>query len=167
MRVLLFALMIALLPLRGWVSDAMATSMAVAELDASSHRVESAIKSRAVKAYFMQADGIFDVKNALLTGHPHAMASLTDVDVDAGAAQNPGELRKAAVDCAGHAGNPNDAATSDACGACSACLTCHVSAIQGSMATLQAFALPRAAPRLERRRFASADTAPSQKPPIS
>ena len=163
MRVLLFALMIALMPLRGWISDAMATSMAVAELGAFGHRVESAIKSRAIKADLTEAGAIFDVKNALLTGHPHAMASLTD----AGAAQNPGELRKAAVDCAGHTGNPDDAATSDACGACSACLTCHVSAIPGSMVTLQAFSLPRAAPPLERRRFASADTAPSQKPPIS
>ena len=160
MRVLLFALMIALLPLRGWVSDAMATNMAIAELGTSSHRLDSAINSRAKQADAERTSGIFDAKNTLSTGHLHATAS----SADTGTAQDAGQLKEAAFDCAGHAGNPDDAA---ACGACSACLTCHVSAIQGSMATLQAFALPCAAPLLERRRFASADTAPSQKPPIS
>ena len=160
MRVLLFALMIALLPLRGWVSDAMATSMAIAELGTSSHRMDSAIKSRAKQAHAERTSGILGAKNALSTDHVHAIAS----SADTGTAQDAGQLKEAAFDCAGHAGNPDDAA---ACGACSACLTCHVSAIPSSTVMLQAFALPRAAPPLERRRFASADTAPSQKPPIS
>lgn len=158
MRVLLFALMIALLPWRGWASEA----MAIAELGTSSHRLDSAINSRAKQVDAERTSGIFDAKNTLSTGHLHATAS----SADAGTAQDAGQLKEAAFDCAGHAGNPDDAAAA-ACGACSACLTCHVSAIQGSAVLLQAFALPRAAPLLERRRFASADTAPSQKPPIS
>ena len=161
MRVLLFALMIALLPLRGWVSDAMATSMATAQMSASSHVIESAVKSRAMQAGITETSGSFDGESSMSAGHAHVMASSTET---AHAHSAPNEVT---FDCAGHAGNADDAATSDACGACSACLTCHVSAIQGSMETLQAFSLPRVVPLLERRHFASADTAPSQKPPIS
>ena len=163
MRVLLFALMIALLPLRGWVSDAMATSMAVMELGAPSHLLGNATKSRAKHADETGTSSSFDAEKTVATALPHLRTS----SADTGTAQDPGKLNEAAFDCAGHAGNTDDAATSDACGACSACLTCHVSAIQGSMATLQAFSLPRAVPLLERRHFASADTAPNQKPPIS
>ena len=161
MRIVLFALMIILLPLRGWVSNAMATSMAVAQMGASSQDVDSAIKSRAIQAGKTGTSGGFDGENTVLTGHPHVMASSTET------AHDQGEFKEAASDCAGHAGNAENAATSDACGACSACLTCHVSAIQGGTVVLQAFSLPRAAPQLERRHFASADTAVSQKPPIS
>ena len=161
MRVLLFALMIALLPLRGWVSDAMATSMAVAQMSVSSHFIDSAIKSRATQAVKTKTSGSFYGENTVSIGHLHAVVFSTET------AHAHDDFKDVALDCAGHAGNPDDAATSDLCGACSACLTCHVSAIQGSMATLQAFALPHAALPLERRHFASADTALSQKPPIS
>ena len=161
MRIVLFALMIILLPLRGWVSDAMATSMAVAQMGASSQVVDSAIKSRAIQADKTGTSGGFDRENIVLTAYSHVMASSTET------ANDQGEFKEAASDCAGHAGNAQDAATSDACGSCSACLTCHVSAIQGGTVVLQAFSLPRAAPQLERRHFASADTALSQKPPIS
>ena len=163
MRVLLFALMIALLPLRGWVSDAMATSMAVMELGAPSHLLGNATKSRATHADETGTSSSFDAEKTVATALPHLRTS----SADTGTAQDPGKLNEAAFDCAGHAGNTDDTATSDACGACSACLTCHVSAVQADTAALQTFSLQSRAPQLQRRDFASADTAPSQKPPIS
>ena len=163
MRVLFFALMIALLPLRGWVSDAMATSMAVAQLGASSPPIANAIKSRAEQADANWTSGGFDAKNTLATVYPHVRVS----SADTGAAQDSGKLKEATFDCAGHAGDSDHSAASDACGACSACLTCHVSAVQADTAALQTFSLQSRAPQLQRRDFASADTALSQKPPIS
>lgn len=163
MRVLLFALMMVLLPLRAWVSDAMATGMAVAELSASSSLGVSAMKIRAMQAVETRTSSGFDAGNTLATAHRHAMAFSADTspppDHDA--------LNEAAFDCAGHAGNSNDAAAGDACGACSACLTCHVAAVSGGVMGLNAFLLPQAAPRPTRGHFASADMALAQKPPIS
>jgi hypothetical protein len=61
MRHLVLALMIALLPLRGWVGDAMATQMASSSI---------AIESRAARAHEMAATASFDHQNqAIETAH--------------------------------------------------------------------------------------------------
>ena len=173
MRFVLFALMIVLLPLRGWMSDAMATSMAVAELAAPSHALH-AIKSRAEQVTNTAANGVFNGKTEVLTGHEHARQPSADasagdsVSVSVSVSGNH-RVENAAVttpDCVGHTGG-SEAATSDACGVCAACVACHLSALQPCAVMAQLFSLPSPTPLLARQGFASADTALNQKPPIS
>ena len=171
MRFVLFALMIVLLPLRGWMSDAMATSMAVAELTAPSHTLH-AIKSRAEQVTNTAANGAFNGKTEVLTGHEHARQPSADVSVGDSVSVSVSanhRVENAAVttpDCVGHTGG-SEAATSDACGVCAACVACHLSALQPCAVTAQLFSLPSPTPLLARQGFASADTALNQKPPIS
>ena len=162
MRVLLFALMIVLLPLRGWVSDAMATNMATAELASSIH-IAHAINNVATKAIETRANGTFDVEKSVLAARPHGAASWDNTS----ATQDVGDVHVAASACAGHAGNADTAAGGDGCQTCAACVSCHLTAIQLSIAALQVFSFPPPAPLLAHRNFTSADTALSQKPPIS
>jgi hypothetical protein len=164
MRVVLFALLMILLPLRGWVSDAMATRMAVAELAPSAHPAHATetVAAQAVKTW---AIGTFDAENAVLVAHPHSQAPVAAPSTSHGDA----DMAMAEPDCAGHAGNAAASADAggDACGTCSACVACHLPAIQPGNMALQTFSLPCPAPVLARHNFASADTALGQKPPIS
>lgn len=162
MRVLLFALMIALLPLRGWVGDAMATRMAVAELAPQAHTVH-AIKKVAAQAVNTWTSGTFDTKNAVLAAQQHHQAP----SADASAAHGDADALMAAPDCAGHTAGAATDVGNDACGTCSACVACHLLAMQPGNTPVQTFLLPCPAPVLARHNFASADTALSQKPPIS
>ena len=171
MRFVLFALMIVLLPLRGWMSDAMATSMAVAKLTAPSHALH-AIKSRAEQVTNTAANGVFNGKTEVLTGHEHARQPSADasagdsVSVSVSGNHRVENATVTTPDCVGHTGG-SEAATSDACGVCAACVACHLSALQTCAAMVQLFSLPSPTPLLARQGFASADTALNQKPPIS
>lgn len=138
MRHLIFALMIALLPLRGWVGDAMATDMA------STHARQVAIKTIAESPQGIRAASHFEHN-----------ASMQD------AAQ-------AAPDCAGHPDQEDTSSAANShCESCSACQACHTVALSPAAARLplvfHASPPPPAAPYL----FASADAALGQKPPIS
>jgi hypothetical protein len=145
MRHLLFALMIALLPLRGWVGDAMATQMAATH---AQHRQlafaeQSATKTIAAPAHHMGAEGH--------SGHKETSPEAT----------------MAMHDCAGQTSENSPQASDSGCDSCAACQACHTVAL--SLATLDhspvfnARSLPRPAPD----QFASADAALGQKPPIS
>ena len=138
MRPLLFALMIALLLLRGWVGDAMANSMALAPLQHSQPSVMA-----------MQMSGPMAPDAAPMTA----------------AAQT---AHKATHDCAGHATPDNNApAASTHCQTCGACQACHSLALILPTASPSAAFNPRVQPPAPAARFASADAAPGQKPPIS
>lgn len=142
MRHLLLILMIALLPLRGWVSDAMATGMAAGQVEQLQQR-QVAIKSIAIHAHEVN-------------GKAHLEHEMAVVDV----AQTP-------ADCAGHEQESKADAGASHCDSCSACQACHTVALS-SFSSLQftafhAFAAPHAASA----QFASADAALRQKPPIS
>jgi hypothetical protein len=149
MRMLLFILMLTLLPLRGWMGDAMATGMAVAELQASvsAKNVDGAMHSVAGSAINVGTESTFHSKNTL---------SPPDAPI------------AAASDCAGHMGAEDSAAADmDHCTPCSACGACH-------SASMSAIALPWGASLhgavLTARpddAFFSADAASGQKPPIS
>ena len=139
MRHLLLILMIALLPLRGWAGDAMATGMAVVQLSQTQQR-QIATESIAAHAHAESEKGHFDHETTAPQASPMA------------------------ADCAGHGADDGDASH---CDACSACQACHAVALAHSAhkapSTFQAFSLPHSAAD----QFASADAALRQKPPIS
>ena len=139
MRHLLLILMIALLPLRGWAGDAMATGMAAGQL-AQVHQRQIATKSIATHAHAASATAHFD----------HEAAEL--------------DARLTVADCAGHGADDTDASHCDTCSACQACHTVALADSAPSVPpTFQAFSLPHTAAD----QFASADAALRQKPPIS
>ena len=140
MRHLLLILMIALLPLRGWAGDAMATGMAVGQV-AQIQQKQIATESIAAQSHAVSVTANFDHETAL----PDAVPTMAD--------------------CAGH--GPEDIDASH-CDTCSACQACHTVALSHSAAialstVFQAFSLPHSAAD----QFASADAALRQKPPIS
>ena len=143
MRILLFILMLTLLPLRGWTGDAMATSMAVAELQAAASPV-AAIHSIADMANKSAAETGFDAKD--LSSHAVSVVS----------------------DCTGHTVSDNMASHDDGhCTPCAACGACHAASM--STETLRGLpAVHGSVPAAwSKDTFFSADAAPSQKPPIS
>ena len=140
MRHLFLIFMIALLPLRGLVGDAMATGMAAGQV-AQMQQMHVATKSIATNAHTASAKAGFYHETAA----PDA----------------------ALADCAGHGAEDADHGGASHCDTCSACQACHTVALAHAASsvssTFQAFALPYSAAD----QFASADAALRQKPPIS
>ena len=139
MRRLLLILMIALLPLRGWAGDAMATGMAAGQVAQMQQR-QIATESIATHADVVSVKADFDHETAVL------------------------DAVRTVADCTGHGADDTDGSQ---CDTCSACQACHSVALANSApklpSTFQAFALPQSAAY----QFASADAALRQKPPIS
>jgi len=141
MRHWFIILLIALLPLRGWASDAMATQMGMAQVQAQQ---QGAAKATAEPAY--------------------AVGEPAHIDSDTGVAK----AALAAADCSNHASGDDSQAADTHCESCSACQACHTVALSPipnftASAALNLSALPRAAIA----QFTSAQAARDQKPPIS
>ena len=168
MRALILILMIALLPLRGWAGEVMATEMASTEL--------SHVRT--------QAEYSAEVTTELGAGHARIdwlKASFDDKKEPFLAQNQPLSVKTsgptAMHDCDGHpqtgATLPADAdtdATAHAeshCSTCPACQACHTVALSASAVSLGAILLPRALPHPAADHFASATAALGQKPPIS
>ena len=155
MRVLLFALMIALLPLRGFAGDVMATEMAIqmaAQATAERSQPDSgpthhadATKNVASHADHLGASGHFD-------SHPEAAAT-----------HNAATTANA---CAGHVAT-EQCHSSDSHGSCQACQACHTVALSLAFNPVQPVFASSMLPRLAAAQFASAEAALGQKPPIS
>lgn len=129
MRHLVLALMIALLPVRGWVGDAMAAQML-------SGRMEAA----AAQAQPLPA----------------------------------GQAQAAAMECPGHAAQPQapeaqtgQPASHEACVCCVTCLVCSSAALAVAGTEAAGHSLFHAAPPAGSAAFASAEVFPLLKPPIS
>lgn len=137
MRFFILALMIALLPVRGWVGDAMATNMA------AGHAQQIANKTIANNVDESRAEARFEHQ-------PTMSGAVQDVP-----------------DCASHVPPDVTAEAEANCDSCSACQSCHTVALSpatpNSKAAFHAFHASPAAAQL----FASADAALGQKPPIS
>ena len=137
MRRFIFILMIALLPLRGWVGEAMATEMATMHLVAT-------------QAINTPATAIFGIKNDVSTD----LTASTD-------AATPSSAMPA--DCEMHAGSTADTPAKQLCSHCQAChavgLACAVQIISTSTSH-------NPAPAARVSLFSSAALAFSQKPPI-
>jgi len=140
MRHFFLILMIALLPLRGWVSDAMATDMAAA----------GAQQTQQVTAKSMAAALHESAEEATL----HLQTAMT-------------QAAPAAADCADHALGGEAHAPDAHCDSCSACQACHTVALSPEAAAVAVIFDLRTLPRAAVAQFASAEAAPGQKPPIS
>lgn len=144
MRALFLALMIALLPLRGWVGDVMAMDMLAQALQ----QPESAIKSVAAHADGMRLKHGFDTQ-----------------PIDMGMADCHGHAAPAAD--AAHPNGSTPASHGGDCTTHAACQLCHSAALTPMSLLLGAGAMPGATPPSVRPHFASAERAPGFKPPIA
>jgi hypothetical protein len=152
-RHLIFALMIALLPLRGWIGDAMATQMAVHSLHQAQIESVSAQPPHQAGATEIIAAG---------AGNTWAAAPF---DHHAASAQSA-----MSADCLEHGGASADPAGNDsggACPDCAFCQACHTVALTSAQPSLSSSAQPGTLSQPAAAQFASADAAPGQKPPIS
>lgn len=149
MRTLLLALMIALLPIRGWLGDAMALEMARHSLPVASASTVSA------------APGAAMATQAHCHEAMEAMDATDTVDADAG--------MQMAMDMSdGHASHDTTGgADHQGCGTCTACQVCHTVALGGMPLIDTVHGAPQAAPAAHTSRFASAEPAQGLKPPIS
>lgn len=138
MRHLFFIIMIALLPLRGWVSDAMATAMVTAQV-----QQQTATK--------------------IVATHAHEAGVQAHQDTEVVAA----DAFQTAADCSDHASGGADHADDTHCNSCSVCQACHTVALSPTPADGATAFNPRTLPRAVVAQFASAQAALSQKPPIS
>lgn len=143
MRTLLLALMIALLPIRGWLGDAMAVEMVRHSLPAAS---AAAMATAATQAHCHEAMEAAEAAD----GMDHMAMSLAD--------HHAGSQ---------HNGSDNDDAGHQGCGTCTACQVCHTVALGGMPFVDIVHSAPQAPPAAHATRFASAEPAPGLKPPIS
>ena len=140
MRRCLYILLILLLPLRGWVGDAMATQMALP----------------AFAAHGMAANGGAPTDHAAQPRQLHLTPASAAVQLSAG-------------DCDGHGavsdpGNPDDGSH---CGECAACQTCNALAVLWVAEVPEAGQLRPALPQPVVAGFTSAERARILKPPTT
>jgi len=141
MRTLLLALMIALLPIRGWLGDAMAVEMVRHSLpSASLVAQEASPASVAAEAHCHEAMGAADDSGMDTMAHHH--------EDDGNSSSDHGTA---------HQG----------CGTCTACQVCHTVALGGMPLVDIAHSAPQAPPAARAARFASAEPVLGLKPPIS
>ena len=137
MRTLFLALLIALLPIRGWLGDAMAIEMVRHSLPASAAVAMAASSGDAADA------------------HCHdAMDAADGTDMANHTASHDG-------------GPSDNGPDHQGCDTCTACQVCHTVALGGMPAIDTVHSAPQAPPAAHAARFASAEPAPGLKPPIS
>ena len=141
MRHLFFILMIALLPLRGWVSDAMATGMVTANMQQQSVAMTAPTHAH----------------EAGMQAHQDTQTLVADTS----------EIAETMGDCSSHAFGEDQNAGDTHCNTCSACQACHTVALSTSTGELITTFNPRTLPRAAVTQFVSAERALDQKPPIS
>lgn len=146
MRHLLFALLIALLPLRGWVGDAMATQMAAGQMQHSQ-----------TEQHDQQHGAI-----KLIADHQDSTLAAAHFDHEEMA-----QAQAAGPDCAGHSTGAGTHAADGHCESCAACQVCNTVALSLMGPKLSPAFKSLALPHAAADHFASADAALRQKPPIS
>ena len=149
MRSVFLILMIALLPLRAWTGDAMATQMAT-ELAVHSAHAPVAIENRATHILETGAIRSFEPAKNVVN-----LAATTHSCQDQMAAQHDAGDSKIS------------SGSSDHCGTCIACQVCHTVALSPALLTANIqFASPPLR-QISAAAFTSADAALGQKPPIA
>jgi len=143
MRLLLLALMIALLPLRGWVGDAMAMELMAATLQSTEDATD------------------------LIAHHPNKTRANTEFDAqpeELHHAECPGHaaMTGTPADSQHHA----DGANGSDCATCAACQICHTIALTPMTLHIASAALPARLPQASSHHFSSAERATGFKPPI-
>ncbi len=137
MRHLFLIIMIALLPLRGWVSDAMATGMVTAQVQQTTAKI--------VATYADEAG---------MQAHQDTEVVVADAS-------------QTAADCSDHAAGGADHAADTHCNSCSVCQACHTVVLSPTPTDGSTAFNPRTLPSAVVAQFASAEAALGQKPPIS
>ena len=150
MRIFLFALMIALLPLRGFAGDVMATEMAI-QL-AAQHSQQNEVRDHHADAS----------KNVAPHADHSGASGHFDSHHETAAAQ---EAATTANACAGHVA-AEQCHSSDNHGSCQACQACHTVALSLAFNQAQPVLASSTLPHLAATQFASAEAALGQKPPI-
>lgn len=154
MRCLLLALMVFLLPLRGWAGEVMAIGMAADAGVLISHQ-QNTTKIAAHGAHSAGAKGLFDhSESARATSHDGAAHERHH------AAQ--GVLTAHGQD--GHNAEDTDCGTGPSC---QSCMACHALGLPSSMKAVVAIFTAAAPPLSEAAQFTSAQAVLGQKPPIS
>ena len=144
MRHLILALMILLLPLRGWMGDAMATNMAI-DMATS---VAPAVKTTAADAKKTSLNGHFEYPLLVQAAPAVAVQTLPD--------------------CAGHVSSDEAHGMQDEhCKPCQSCQACHTLALSSSLPDLRSVFAAPLMPLAMTAQFTSAVAALGQKPPIS
>lgn len=138
MRLLLLALMIALLPLRGWVGDVMAMEMPAGLPFATNNIATHADTTAAIGHIHVNSEA------SHTPCHGHDSAAVDARADNAGSHDNPGQ-----------------------CSHCSACQICHTVAVTTFVRLAVDTALPHLLWPAGGLQFASAIPAPRLKPPIS
>lgn len=159
MRCLILALMIVLLPLRGWIGDAMAMNSATGPQIAIQN-IATDVHPTLGSDHFDAQTSRFILAGALPDCADHAPTSGAVAVPDPALSSSPGA--SAHPDCADCDG---DHASHD--GTCNACQVCHTVAMSADTRPLPALALPAFAPATSFHSFTSALPAPGLKPPIS
>lgn len=139
MRHLFLILIIALLPLRGWVSYAMATGM----LASQAQQQQTATKT--------------------LATHDHEAGTKAHQDTETVVA----DVTRTAADCPGHASGAESHAADAHCESCSVCQACHTVALSPTGTDVTAVFNLSMLPWAAVAQFSSAETALGEKTPIS
>lgn len=142
MRTLLLALMIALLPIRGWLGDAMAVEMVRHSMPAASS--VSMAAATATEAHCHEAMEVGDGMDMA----QHMGMSMADA-------------------AGSHHDGGHNSTDHQGCGTCTACQVCHTVALGGMPLIDIVHSAPQAPPAAHASRFASAEPAQGLKPPIS
>jgi hypothetical protein len=151
MRFWLLIIMIALLPLRGWSGEVMATDMASSQVVQAHKQAQSATQNIAT------SDRVDWAKNTFNNQNSNFLAQNLLVDT----------TLPATADCEGHNKLGNAEPASAHCDTCPACQACHSVALSVVGFSLSPTFSPRSQPHIASADFASAITALGQKPPIS
>jgi hypothetical protein len=139
MRIMVLAFMIFLLPLRGWMGDAMAMAMVPTTL----HPTHHATKLVADTGLMTASETGFSVRTA------------SSMPSDCNAHLSPDE-------------HPSDGSQQDDdCSVSASCQICHSIALTAPLPLLAPARLPSAQPQIAARHYASAERTPGFKPPIS
>lgn len=141
--------MIVLLPLRGWMGDAMATQMAA-------HAAMQA--PAATEAPFGNASTPAELSADMPAGGM-ASHSMTGEALDEIASNCMGHNMQGSQDPPGK--------TENTCGSCSLCQACHTLALTNAGTAARLVFVDGTMPRAKSAQFASAEAALGQKPPIS
>lgn len=139
---MLFAVMIALLPLRGWMGDAMATEMALTQLQSTQFATK------------------------IMASHAHGISHGAHFYHESGAAEAVQE-GPVAHDCAESASDDAFHPEDTCCVSCAACQVCHTLALSPVPADLNDLVSAHTLPYAAITSFASAEAALGKKPPIS
>ena len=153
--------MILLLPLRGWMGDAMATGMAAGQLT-----VMQTVQKKAATAATAATENIATQAHGnWATAHNHSK----NADSHALNGAQPVAKAQTAHDCGMQAMDVAGNAESSGmdCGTCASCQACHTVVLSPLAQKALAIFNPATLPEAATLPFASVDAALSQKPPIS